>query len=120
MLDTINREYLSKTETSTYQTNHHRYNRSPAHWKSTTSIPFIDIVPPTTEHKVFDDENNGIGTQPVSNEKHEAVQRIIKVAPTGNKSNRKRDIHHCSDERPDVARDPHEGLAEHLHRKAQA
>src|SRR5881275_1267067 len=35
----IDSEYLSKTKTSAYQTNHHRHYRSPAKWKFTGHIP---------------------------------------------------------------------------------
>src|SRR5438477_333545 len=54
-------EYLSKTKSGTYQSDHHRDNRSPAKWEFTGRIPIVDIVPPMTVHKVFDDENDCIG-----------------------------------------------------------
>ncbi len=55
-----------------------------------------------TEYKVFDDENDCPGTQPVGNEQQEAGERLIKV---GSHRKRDRDIYHGTDERPDVALD---------------
>src|SRR5260221_7013996 len=116
----INREYLGKTKAGTYQTNHHRYYCSPANWEFTARIPIVDIVPPMTVYKVFDDKNDCIGTQPVGNEKHETVKCLIKVAANKRKSKRDCDIRHCPDKRPHIALDTHESLTEHLHGETQA
>src|SRR6266566_9401647 len=113
-------EYLSKSKGGAYQTKHHRHYRSPANWESTGRIPIIDIVPPMTEHKVFDDENDCIGTQPVCNEKHETLQSLIKVTTNSNQSNRNCDIDNCPYERPHISRDTHKPLPENLHRETKA
>src|SRR5438876_3560043 len=120
MLDAINREYLGKTKVRTKQTNRHRYNCGPTQREPARRIPIIDIVAPMTVYKVFDDENDCIGAQPVGNEEHETLQSLIKVATNGDKSKRNCDIHHCPDERPDIALDTHERLPENLHRETEA
>src|SRR6266702_2596270 len=99
----IDSEYLSKTKVGAKETKHHRNYRSPAKWEFTGCIPIVDIVPPMTVHKVFDDENDCIRTKPVGNEEHETVKCFIKVATNSNKGKRQYDIHHCTNEGPDIA-----------------
>src|SRR5437667_11083870 len=73
-----------------------------------------------TVHKVFDDENDCIRTKPVGNEEHETVKCFIKVPTNSNKGKRQYDIHHCTNEGPDIAFDTHKPLPENLHRETEA
>src|SRR5712691_6107826 len=103
---------LRSTKQDSHQASYHRCDGGPTNGKSAGSIPIINVVPPTTEHKVLYDQDDCPGTEPVGNDEQVVGECMCKVGRS-----RKGDQHvnHCTDECPDVPLDALEGTAKHLH-----
>src|SRR2546428_8839806 len=103
---------LRKAQEYTHQTNEHRNDSGPTEGKPRARIPIINIVPPATENKMLQDENNSPGAKPISYQREEASERFIEV---GRSRNGDKDVNHGSNERPDSTIDALESFAKYLH-----
>src|SRR5258706_1570329 len=115
----IKDEHLGKTKIGPYQANCHRHDSSPTNRKSAARIPVIDIIAPTAEYKIFQDQNDRERAKPVRNEQQKAGKRFIKAASKSN-SKCNHDINHCTNERPDITWNTLEPLPDDLHGETKA
>src|SRR3989442_9882721 len=103
---------LCGSKQNSYQADGRRDESSPPNGKLTGGIPIIDIVVSMTEDEVFQNQDDGPGTQPVRNEEQEVGERFIKV---GGSRYSDKHIGHCPDERPYGTVDALERLSQDMH-----